>query len=91
MAAYPSAALPRDLAEGCRSQAREQEARNQRLSELTAAARRAIDAGDFAVAIERCEEALELWPHHELAATLLTQAQEAIAREARRQESRFSV
>jgi tetratricopeptide (TPR) repeat protein len=70
VAAYPSAALPRDLAEGCRSQARDQEARNQRLSELTTAARRAIDAGDFAVAIERCEEALELWPHHELAATL---------------------
>ena len=89
VAAYPSAALPRDLAEGCRSQAREQEARNQRLSELTTAARRAIDAGDFAVAIERCEEALELWPHHELAATLLTQAHEAVAREARRQESAF--
>ena len=88
-AAYPTATVPRELADGCRTLAREQEVRNRAVAELTAAARRSVDTGDLTGAIGLCDEALELWPGHELASRLRAEAQDAIAREARRQDILF--
>jgi serine/threonine protein kinase/tetratricopeptide (TPR) repeat protein len=84
--AFPSGARARELADACRGQAREQEARDRRVSDLTGEARRALDTGQWALVVAKCEEALALSPRHELASSLLIEAQQAVLRERRRQE-----
>ena len=84
--AYPAGRRARVLAEECIPQAREQEAREQRVQALMSAARRAIDAREWATAIARCEEALAVIPRHDGAIALLNDAHQSIEREKRRQE-----
>jgi tetratricopeptide (TPR) repeat protein len=85
-AALPSSTRARELADACRTQARDQEARDRRIADLTAEARGALDASDWALAAAKSEEALRLMPRHELASALLTEAQQGTLREQRRQE-----
>jgi tetratricopeptide (TPR) repeat protein len=82
----PSSRRARALAEACEPEAREQEARDRRAESLGAAARRAMDAGDWHAAIHACEEALTLRPGREDVRTLLQEAREGAAQERRHRD-----
>jgi tetratricopeptide (TPR) repeat protein len=84
LAASPASARARELAESARPLAAEQAARDERIAVRTTAARRALDIRDYPTAVAECRQALALSPGHELASSLLAEAEQAIAREQRR-------
>jgi tetratricopeptide (TPR) repeat protein len=84
LAASPASTRARQLAESARPIAAEQTARDERVAVRTTAARRALDARDWTVAVAECRQALALLPGHELASSLLAEAEQAIGREQRR-------
>jgi hypothetical protein len=81
---YPDSRRAAALVEESAHLAREQEAHERRMRELLAAARTALDARDWAATTEACEQALALAPDSPAAASMLLEAQQGIAREARR-------
>ena len=83
-AACPEASRARELAQSARPLAAEQEKREQQVAVHTAAARRALDAREWTVAVAECRQALGLAPGHELASALLAEAEQSIAKEQRR-------
>jgi len=87
LAAYPGADRARELADECRPVAQAQEARDRRVTDLTSAARRALDAQDWAAATTASGEVLALVPNHPVATALLAEADQAIQQEKRRHEA----
>ena len=83
-AACPEASRVCELAQSARPLAAEQEKREQQVAVHTDAARRALEAREWTVAVAECRQALGLAPGHELASALLAEAEQSIAKEQRR-------
>ena len=83
-AACPSSSRARELAESARPLAAEQERREEQIAVRTTAARQAIERRDWGTAVAECRQALALAPGHEVASSLLAEAEQRIAREQRR-------
>ena len=84
VAACPSSSRARELAESARPLAAEQERREEQIAVRTTAARQAIERRDWGTAVAECRQALALAPGHEVASSLLADAEQHIAREQRR-------
>jgi tetratricopeptide (TPR) repeat protein len=72
------------LAAQATGEAREQEARERRIAEMTAAAKSALDARDWKLTLEKCQEALAVVPDLPEVAAIQAEAQQHLAREQRR-------
>jgi tetratricopeptide (TPR) repeat protein len=86
LAAEPTSARARELADSCRAQAREQEARERRMADLLAAGRRALEAAQWTTALQQCDEVLALAPRHDAALALRSEIEQAMEQERRRRE-----
>jgi tetratricopeptide (TPR) repeat protein len=84
LAASPLSRRAGELAESARPLAAEQDRRDDQVNAHATAARRALDARDWTGAIAECRQALALAPGHDLALSLLAEAEQSIAREQRR-------
>lgn len=84
VAACPLSSRARRLADSARPLAAEQERREAQVAVRTTAARQAMEARDWGSAVAECRQALVLAPGHEVASSLLAEAEQHIAREQRR-------
>jgi tetratricopeptide (TPR) repeat protein len=80
----PSSRRAVALAAQATGEAREQEARERRIAEMTAAAKSALDARDWKLTLEKCQEALAVVPDLPEVAAIQAEAQQHLAREQRR-------
>ena len=82
--ACPASRRAATLAEQSVTQAREQEAVERRMAEMTSAARAAVDSRDWKLALDRCQEALGIVPEFPAIVAIQLEAQQGMAREQRR-------
>ena len=82
--ARPNSAAVQALTDSTRPLAAEQQARDQRVAARVETAKRARAAGDWALAIRECQQALSLAPTDEAATSVLAEARQALAEEQRR-------
>ena len=83
-AEYPSSRRASALTDEAARVARQQDETDRRLQEMLASAREAFEARDWAKTIDATQRVLTMVPDHPAAASMLAEAQQAVAREARR-------